>query len=50
MKSRLSDKNNIMTINKFATSLRYGAGIMKWPKNKLDEIDRNTTNESHGNG
>ena len=43
MKSRLNGRNEIIAINTWAVSLmRYGAGIVKWTKSKLDEIDRNT--------
>ena len=43
MKSRLSGRNKIIAINTWAVSLmRYGAGIVKWTKNELDEIDRKT--------
>ena len=43
MKCRLNGKNKIIQINTWAVSLMgYGKGIMKWKKNKLDEIDRNT--------
>ena len=41
MKSRLNVRNKIIAINAWAVSLmRYGVGIVKWTKNKLDEIDR----------
>ena len=43
MKSRLTRRNKIITINTWAVSLmRYGAGILKWTKSELDEIDRKT--------
>ena len=43
MKSKLSGRNKIIAINTRAVSLmRYGAGIVKWTKNELDEIDRKT--------
>ena len=43
MKSRISGRNKILTINTWAVSLmRYGAGIMKWTKRELDEINRKT--------
>ena len=43
MKSRLNGRNKIIAINTWAVSLiRYGAGIVKWAKSKLDEIDRKT--------
>ena len=42
-KSRLSGRNKIIAINTCTVSLmRHGAGIVKWTKNKLDEIDRKT--------
>ena len=43
MKSKLNGKNKIMAINTWAVSLmRYGAGILKWNKNELQQIDRKT--------
>ena len=43
IKSRLNGKNKIIAINTWAVSfMRYVAGIVKWKKRKLDEIDRNT--------
>ena len=43
IKSRLNGRNKIIAINTWAVSLmRYGAGIVKWIKNELDEIDRKT--------
>ena len=43
MKSRLNGRNKIIAINTWAVSLmRYGVGIVKWTKSKLDEIDRKT--------
>ena len=43
IKSRLSCRNKIIPINTWAFSLmRYGAGIVKWTKKELDEIDRKT--------
>ena len=45
MKSRLNGRNKIIAINTWAVSLmRYGAGIVKWTKSELDEIDRKTRN------
>ena len=45
MKSRPNGRNKIKAINTWAVSLmRYGAGIVKWTKSKLDEIDRKTRN------
>ena len=43
MKSKLNGRNKIMTLNTWAVSiLRYGAGILKWNKNELQEMDRKT--------
>ena len=43
MKSRLNGRNKIIAINTWAVSLiRYGAGVVKWTKSKLDGIDRKT--------
>ena len=43
MKSTLSGRNKIMTVNAWVVSLMgYGADIMKWTKNELDEIGRMT--------
>ena len=43
MKSRLSGRNKILTINTWAVFLmRYGAGIVKWTKSEIDEINRRT--------
>ena len=43
MKSKLNGRNKIIAINTWAVSLmRYGAGIVKWTKNELDDIDRKT--------
>ena len=43
MKSRLSGRNKIIVINTWGVFLmRYGAGIVKWTKGELDEIDRKT--------
>ena len=43
MKSRLNGRSKIIAINTWAVSLmRYGAGIVKWTKNELDETDRKT--------
>ena len=40
-KNRVSGKNMIIAINKWDVSLmRYGAGVVKSTKRKLDEIDR----------
>ena len=41
MKSRLNGRNKIIATNTWAVPLmRYGAGIVKWTKSELDEIDR----------
>ena len=41
LKTRLSDRNKIITINTWTLSLmRYDADIVKWRKGELDEIDR----------
>ena len=43
MKSRLNGRNKIIAINTWTVSLmRYGAGIVKWTKIELDEIDKKT--------
>ena len=43
MKSRLNCRSKIIAINIWAGSLmRYGAGVVKWTKLELDEIDRKT--------
>ena len=43
MKCRLSGRNKIIAINKWAVSLmRYGTGIVKCTERELDEIDRKT--------
>ena len=43
MKSKLNCRNKIMATNTWAVALmRYGAGILKWNKNELQEIDRKT--------
>ena len=43
MKSTLNGSNKIVRINTWADPLmRYGAGIVKWTKSELDEIDRKT--------
>ena len=43
MKSKLNGKNKIAGINTWAIPvLRYGAGIIKWNKEELDEMDRKT--------
>ena len=43
LKSKLNGGNNIMGLNTSAVSiLRYSAGIRKWNKNELQEMDRKT--------
>ena len=43
LKSKLNGRNKIMALNTWAVSiLRYGAGILKWNKNELQEMDRKT--------
>ena len=43
MRSRLNGRNKIRALNTWAISLlRYGAGILNWRKNVLDEMDRKT--------
>ena len=43
MKSRLNGRNKIIAIDTWTVYLmRYGAGIVKWTKRELDEIDRKT--------
>ena len=39
MKSRLKGKNKIKAMNRWAvSSMRYGAGIVKWTANELEEM------------
>ena len=41
MKSKLNGSNKILAANTWAVSLmRYGAGILRWTKSELQEIDR----------
>ena len=43
LKSKLNGGNNIMALNTWVVSiLRYSAGIRKWNKNELQEMDRKT--------
>ena len=43
LKSKLNGGNIISGINSRAVSfVRYGAGIIKWTKNELEELDRKT--------
>ena len=43
LKSRLNGKNIIIAINTWAVSLlRYGAGLIIWTKNELQQLDRKT--------
>ena len=46
LKSKLNGRNKIMALNTWAVPiLRYGAGILKWNKNELQEMDGNLGNE-----
>ena len=43
LKSKLNGKNKTNAINTWAVSLmRYGAGVLKWRKDEIDELDRKT--------
>ena len=43
MKSKLNDRYKIQATNSWAVSLmRYGAGIVQWNTNELQEIDKRT--------
>ena len=43
LKSKLNGGNIVSAINSRAVSIvRYGAGIIKWTKNELEELDRKT--------
>ena len=43
MRSKLNGRNKTRAINTWAISLlRYGAGILKWHINVLDDVDRKT--------
>ena len=43
LKSRLNGGNIISAINsRVVSTVKYGAGIIKWTKNELEELDRNT--------
>ena len=43
LNSKHNERNKIMALNTWAVSiLRYGAGILRWNKNELQEIDRKT--------
>ena len=45
LKSKLNGRNKIMALNTWAVPiLRYGAGILKWNKNELQEMDGNLRN------
>ena len=45
LKSKLNGRNKIMALNTWAVPiLRYGAGIRKWNKNELQEMDGNLGN------
>ena len=40
LKSKLNGRNKIMALNTWAVSiLRYGAGILKWNKNELQDME-----------
>ena len=41
LKSKLNGRNKIMALNTWAVSImRHGAGIFKWDKNELQQIDK----------
>ena len=43
LKSKLNGRNKIMALNTCAVAIfRYGAGILKWNKNELEEMNRKT--------
>ena len=43
LKNKLNGRNKIWALNTWAVSiLRYGAEILKWNKNELQEMDRKT--------
>ena len=44
LKSKLNRRNKIIALNTLAVlnMLRYGAGILKWNKNELQEMNRKT--------
>ena len=43
LRSKLSGKNTVMTINTWAVSvMHYGAGIINWTKGELEKLDRKT--------
>ena len=43
LKSKLNGRNKIMAVNTWAVSiLRYGAGILRWNKKEIQEMDRKT--------
>ena len=42
LKSKLNGRNKIMALNTWAVSLRYGAEILNWNKNELQEMGRKT--------
>ena len=45
LKSKLNGRNKLMALNTWAVPiLRYGAGILKWNKNELQEMDGNLGN------
>ena len=43
LKSKLNLRKKAMVLNTWAVSImRYGAGMLKWNKNELQEMDRKT--------
>ena len=43
LKSKLNGRNKVMALNTWAVSIvSYGAGILYWNKNELQEMDRKT--------
>ena len=45
LKSNLNSRNAISAMNIGAVAvMRYGAGIMKWTKEELEKLDRQTRN------
>ena len=51
MKSKLNSGNLVTAINTWAVSLvRYGAGVIEWTQQKLENIDRITRKMMHLHG
>ena len=51
LKSNLNSRNAISAMNIWAVAvMRYGAGIMKWTKEELEKLDRQTRNIMTMNG